>query len=122
MLDQIKDMEQQKRGETPGTEEFARLAYDVAELARTVMRWSELQLRQANEALGAGAPPSAPPLREVSSRRLDVVLAEWRQAEIRLSQASPGSPDAAEAAADAARLRLEYRALQERKMDETRSG
>ena len=39
---------------------------------------------------------------------------------MRLSQAPPGSPDAAEAADEVTRLRNEYRALQDRKLDEQR--
>ena len=117
ILDEIRDAELAKRQESPGTETFAKLAYDVMELARTVSRWSELQLRQANEALGRQGPEdNGRVLAEVPARRLDEILAEWRQAEIRLSQAQPGSSDADHAAADAARLRLEYQALQEKKL------
>jgi hypothetical protein len=122
MLDRLRDAEIEKRGHAPGTESFARLAYDVVELSRTVTRWSELQLRQANEALDLGATPAAPALVEVPPRRLDEVLAEWRQAEIRLSHAAPGSQEAAEAAEDAARLRDEYRQLQERKLEARGDG
>ena len=121
MLDQLRELETRKRELTPGTEEFARLAWDVADLARTTVRWSELQLRQANEALEAGTAQPAVALVDVPVRRLDEVLAEWRQAEIRLSQALPGSPDAEAAAQDASRLRAEYGELQARKHDGRRA-
>lgn len=121
MLDEIRELELAKRAETPGTDTFAQLAYDVMEHVRTVVRWSELQLRQANEMHGTAAADSGRPLESVEPRRLDVVLAEWRQAEVRLSQAQPGAPEARDAAADAERLREEYRSLQERKLEEQRS-
>ena len=117
MLDRLREVEVAKRAQAPGTEAFASLAYEVVELARTAVRWSELELRMANEALGKGPTGSGAALAEVPTRRLDEVLAEWRQAEIRLSQAVPGSGDADAAAADAARLRLEYAELQARKIN-----
>lgn len=124
MVDRLREAEVLKRDHAPGSDEFARLAYEVMELSRNVTRWSELQLRQANEAAEhrEGPEPTAPVLADVPARRLDVVLAEWRQAEIRLSQSLPGSQDVAEAAADAERLRLEYRELQARKLDEQRGS
>jgi len=120
MLDRVRELESRKRELAPGTEAFAKLAWDVAEQARLIVRWSELQLRQANEMLSQPA-ASKVPLVDVPPRRLDTVLAEWRQAEMRLSQASPGSPDAERAAGDVARLRDEYRVLQERKLEAQRS-
>jgi hypothetical protein len=128
MVDRLRVLEERKRDRVPGDEDFTRLAWEVSELARTVLRWSELQLRQANEVRGdpgRGDPSgedaaieSPRPLAMTEPRRLDVVLAEWRQAEVRLSQAPFGSPEAEAASADAARLRTEYRRLQERKLDE----
>jgi hypothetical protein len=114
ILDQLSALERRKRELAPGTEAFAALAWDVVEGARTAVRWAELQLRQANQALAGGE--AERPLVDVKPRRLDEVLAEWRQAEIRLSQAAPGSREADDAATDAERLRLEYRELQERKL------
>jgi hypothetical protein len=120
MLDRVRDLESRKRQLAPGTQDFARLAWEVAEQARLIVRWSELQLRQANESLTNGAAPFVP-LVDTPPRRLDVVLAEWRSAEMRLSQAPPGSPEADDAARDVARLRDEYGVLQERKLEEQRS-
>jgi hypothetical protein len=114
MLERLRRAEDAKRALTPGTAEFARMAWDVLELARTVTRWSELQLRQANEFLADGKADA--PLEAAPKRRLDAVLAEWRQSEIRLSHAPPGSSQAIIAAADADRLREEYRELQDRKL------
>jgi hypothetical protein len=121
MLDRIKDLESRKREEVVGTEPFSRLAWEVNEAARLVQRWAELQLRQANEARADDGSSAALPLVAVSPRRLDVVLAEWRQAEIVLSQALPESPEADRAAEDVARLRREYGILQERKLEEQRA-
>ena len=121
MLDRIKDLESRKREEVVGTERFSRLAWEVNEAARLVQRWAELQLRQANQARAEDGSSAALPLVAISPRRLDVVLAEWRQAEIVLSQALPESPEADRAAEDVARLRREYGVLQERKLEEQRA-
>ena len=118
MLDRIRELESRKRLEVVGTERFSRLAWEVNEAARIVQRWAELQLRQANEARTVDDGSAAVPLVDVPARRLDVVLAEWRRAEIVLSQAQPGSPEADRAAEDVARLRYEYCVLQERKLEE----
>ena len=121
MLDRIKDLESRKREEVVGTERFSRLAWEVNEAARLVQRWAELQLRQANQARAEDGSSAALPLVAISPRRLDVVLAEWRQAEIVLSQAQPESPAADRAAEEVARLRREYGILQERKLEEQRA-
>lgn len=115
MLDRLRGAEEVKRARAPGTPEFADLAYRVVELSRTLTAWAELQLRLANEALAADE-PSPEPLESVRPRRLDEVLAEWRRAEIRLSHASPASPEALTAAEEAEDLRREYGRLQERKL------
>ena len=120
MLDRVRDLESRKRELAPGTDDFARLAWEVVEQARLLVRWSELQLRQANESLADASGPTVP-LVDVPARRLDVVLAEWRTAEMRLSQAVPGSSEAEEAARDVARLRDEYGVLQDRKIEEQRA-
>lgn len=120
MVDRLRAAEEAKRGMAPGSPGFAPKAFEVLELARTVTRWAELQLRQANEAPRPGESAPSPALRDVPKRRLDEVLAEWRQAEIRLSQAHPDSGDRRTAADDADRLRDEYRELQARKMSEHR--
>ena len=116
MLERLRAAEQEKRGRLPGTREFADLAFEVLELSRMVTRWAEHQLQQANERL-AEVPPSAIPLSETSKRRLDEVLAEWRQAEIQLSVVLPGSPEYAAATAAVERLREEYRGLQDAKRE-----
>ena len=116
MLERLQAAEQLKRGHLPGTREFADLAFEVLELSRMVTRWAEHQLQQANERL-AELPPSSVPLSETSKRRLDEVLAEWRQAEIQLSLVLPGSTEYATATASVERLREEYRQLQDAKME-----
>jgi hypothetical protein len=116
MLERLRAAEQDKRGHLPGTREFADLAFEVLELSRMVTRWAEHQLQQANERL-AEVPPSSVPLSQTPKRRLDEVLAEWRQAEIQLSVVLPGSPEFDVATAAVERLRDEYRGLQNEKMD-----
>lgn len=51
-----------------------------------------------------------PPIEEVvPSREIQVILAEWRDAERRTIEATAGSAEHAQAEADANRLRAEYR-------------
>ena len=119
-LTRLRDLESRKRREIVGTETFAQLAWEVVEAARLVQRWAEIQLRQANEALVDDTPSIDVPLGDVPARRLDIILAEWRQAEMVLSQALPGSREAERASDDVARLRAEYGVLQDRKLTEQR--
>jgi hypothetical protein len=116
MVDRLREAEEAKRALAPGSREFARLAYEIVEISRTVTRWSELQLRQANEFAMDADRPQPPTLRDTPKRRLDEILAEWRQAEIRLSHASPDDPEARAAAEAVDRLREEYREQQARKI------
>lgn len=115
MVERLRAAEQDKRDLKPGTREFADLAFEVLELSRIVTRWAEHQLQQANERLAEPA-QSRVPLSQTPKRRLDSVLAEWRQAEIQLSLVLPGSPEYAAATASVERLREEYRTLSDAKM------
>lgn len=54
---------------------------------------------------------------DVEPRPLDRVLAHWREAQLRLEIAVPGSPEAEAAARDIERLREEYQAGHESRVD-----
>ena len=66
------------------------------------------QLAETNAVRGVSA--DAVPLSDVEPRRLDVVLTHWREAQLRLGIAEPGSREAQTAADDVERLRDEYQA------------
>ena len=116
MLRQLQHIEQVKREVTVGSERFIALAREAEDLRRNVFRWSQFQGRLAElspEARARGE-LSGKPLEHVTARRIDRILADWREAELRFERAAPGSEAAAGAAADIERLREEYREMHER--------
>jgi hypothetical protein len=111
MLQRVVELEQQKRTYAIGSPEFVTAAEEVERLARVVFRWSQMELQLAHDARREGG--SRPPLTDVVPRPLDRILAEWREAQLRLEGARPGSTEAESAVNDVERLREEFRAAQE---------
>ena len=62
----------------------------------------------AKERVAAGQLPGDVTLEDVEPRKLDVILAQWREAQLRLEIATPGSTEAELAVGDIERLREEY--------------
>jgi len=121
IIDELRSLEEQKRRETVGSEEFVSLAEQAAQLGRLVFRWAELQLEMAQEAAARLARgEQAPDVRlvDVTPRPIDRILALWREAQIRLEIAQPGSPEADAATVDIERLREEYQISHESLSDE----
>jgi len=113
MLDRLADIERRKAEiEEVGSAPFVELAAEAEALAQVVFRWSQLQLQQAIAATLVPREERAVRLADIQPRRLDVILADWRQAQVRLDAARPGTPEALRAADDVERLRTEYRAAQ----------
>jgi hypothetical protein len=114
MLELITEMdagERAKRELALGTPEFVARAVDVERIARMAFRWSQMQLQMAERAAerrARGELTDSVPLIDVQPRPLDVVLANWREAQLRLEVARPGSPEAQSASDDIERLREEY--------------
>ncbi len=117
MLARLVGIESFKRTLPPGSPGFVGQAEDAERLSRLVFRWSQLQLDLARQAVGAAerGELSRRSLEDIPPRRLDQILTEWREAQLRLEIATPGSPEAATASNDVERLREEYRAAQERR-------
>jgi hypothetical protein len=116
LIERLHTLEQQKHHVGVGTPEFLELAGEVERLSRLVFRWSGIQMQSAEHAAAAverGETPGTP-LDAVQPRKLDVVLAFWREAQLRFELAKPGSDEAAQAAADIERLREEFHATQEK--------
>jgi hypothetical protein len=116
MLDEHRGMEQQKRSLALGTREFVDLAAKAADQGRLVFRWTQLQLQMAYEAaarLERGEQAPNVHLIEVVPRPIDKILANWREAQLRLEIARPGSPEAITATDDIERLREEYQLAHE---------
>jgi hypothetical protein len=111
ILDELRAMEIKKRSAPIGSPEFIELARSALNHGRLAFRWTDLQLRLAEEAaarVARGEEPKGVRIEDVASRPMDQILAQWREAQIRLEIAEPGSPAATAAASEIERLREEY--------------
>ena len=107
LMDEVRHAEERKREVPLGSEEFVELAVRVAMRARVVSRWADLQLQLA-QSIPYGVEDVS--ISDLRPRPLERVLALWREAQIRLELAPPGSAAAAQAVEDIERLRNEYQA------------
>ena len=113
-IDQLRAAEERKRSVKVGSADFVAAAEEAAELSRLTFRWAQMQLEmaratQVQEVQEDGIHPEVR-LINVEPRPLDRVLALWREAQLRLETARPGSPAADAAVRDIERLRDEYQA------------
>ena len=107
LMDEVRQAEERKREVPLGSEAFVELAVRVATRARVVSRWADLQLQLA-QSIPYGVEDVS--ISDLRPRPLERVLALWREAQIRLELAPPGSPAAEQAVDDIERLRNEYQA------------
>jgi hypothetical protein len=114
MIDRLRASERSKQNVDYGSPQFVELAAEAERLSRIVFRWASMQMQMAGVAASAVSrgEQSPAPLAEVVPRRLDRILANWREAQMRLEIAKPGTPEASAAADDLERFREEYRATQ----------
>lgn len=115
-LDVLVAIEEEKRTLEPGDERLVELAGRIEEIAQRILSGSvrQHQLTQVVNAQVEAGSASAPETSiDDTSRPIQAVLAEWREAERRHLAAEPGSAEAAEADALVARLRDEYRRAHE---------
>jgi len=116
ILDELRAMEVNKRSTPIGSAEFVELARAASRHGRLAFRWTDLQLQPAEEAAARVARGEAAPdirISDVTPRPMDQILALWREAQIRLEIAQPGSPEASAAADEIERLRDEYQVSHE---------
>ena len=120
IIDRIAQIERDKREVVIGSPHFVDLASEVEQLARLLFRWASFQMQLATESSAAASRGDVPnqAIDTIKPRALDRVLALWREAQIRLELAKPGSPEAQAAATDIERLREEYHATTEAKLAE----
>src|SRR4051812_9058618 len=114
-------MEDEKRELAPGDPRLVELAGRIQDIAERVLAGTvrQHQLTQvANVQVEAGSPGAPTKPIADTPRTLPAVLAEWRDAERRRSNAEPGSAEEAEARALVDALRDEYR----RAYDAARGG
>jgi hypothetical protein len=107
LMDDVRRSEEVKRTVPLGSDAFVELALRVANDARVVSRWADLQLQLA-QSIPQGVEHAT--IADEEPRQLEQVLALWREAQIRLELAVPGSAAAAKAVEDIERLRNEYQA------------
>jgi hypothetical protein len=110
-IDRLRAAEERKRSVEIGSPDFVAAAEEASELSRLTFRWAQMQLEMAR-AMQAHLNGVQPDVRliNVDPRPLDRVLAQWREAQLRLEMARPGSPEAEAAVRDIERLRDEYQA------------
>jgi hypothetical protein len=116
MLDELRGMEQGKRSVSMGSPEFVELAVRAADQGRLVFRWTQMQLQMAHESAARverDEQAANVHLIEVVPRPIDRILAHWREAQLRLEIARPGSPEAMAATDDIERYREEYQLAHE---------
>ena len=112
-LEQMKDLETEKRRVPAGSKRFVELARQLDDLALQILRHSEYQesvaetMEERREA-GGGVSRPIEEIKPEPRSRADI-LSDWRAAERALAAADIASVAAAEAAADVRRLREEYR-------------
>ena len=110
-IDRLRAAEERKRSVQVGSPDFVAAAEEASELSRLAFRWAQMQLEMAR-AIQSSTDGIQPDVRliNVEPRPLDRVLAHWREAQLRLELARPGSPEAEAAVRDIERLRDEYQA------------
>jgi hypothetical protein len=113
VLNQLADLETQKRALPGGSPEFVTLSRRIADLSVEVLRRSEVEadLAESLEERRRAGLAQTKPIEAVApaARDLQVILDEWRAAERQLAQADPAGIESADAAASVRRLRDEYR-------------
>lgn len=113
IIDKLRSIEEQKRVEALGSATFMELAKQATAQSRLAFRWCQMQEQMAADAatrVARGEQAADIRLAEVTPRPLDRILADWREAQLRLEIAQPGSPEAAAATEEIERLREEYQA------------
>jgi hypothetical protein len=116
MLDWINGMQEAERAKHDlplGSPEFVAKAVEVERISKLAFRWAQMQLQVAEQAARrreSGELTGSEPLGNFEPRPLDIVLSNWREAQLRLEVAPLGSPEAQQAVDDIERLREEYQA------------
>lgn len=116
-LEALTALEEEKRtipANDPKLTELARRIHEIA--GRVLQRTGEQQALTEQSAAASTAVRADPPIDDVV-RSPAAILAEWRAAEQKAAAIPAGTPEAAELRILAARLREEYRAAFEARLD-----
>lgn len=120
LIERLRMLETEKRGHPLGSTEFVALATEAEELSRLVFRWSQMQEALAEQSRSGDVP--AVPIRDVPPRPIHQLLADWREAELRLVGAPLGSPEAQSATDRIEELREEYQRLTDEQRRSVQDG
>jgi hypothetical protein len=111
-LEQLRELELEKRQMMPGTDQFQAIARDIEMLAASVLTKTaeQEQLAELSTDVRQATGHTAPPIADITvTREPSAILAEWREAERRLADAPAGTIEHDEARGEVDRLRNEYR-------------
>jgi hypothetical protein len=112
-LAELHALEQEKRRIEPDSPRLVRLAEEIEALAARVMGSSIRQRQRAEAIVGDGGPDAPDVTIAETPREIHVILAEWRDTERQLADATPGSADVDVAGKRIDELRREYRRAHE---------
>ena len=115
-LAMLAGLEQEKRSLPHDSPRLVSLAEEIEQLAMRVLGQSRRQRslsETVNDQSQPGSGVATAPSIEATPREIHLILADWRHAERRATEASAGSPEQREAEDAIERLREEYRAAHE---------
>jgi hypothetical protein len=118
-IDELQDIEIQKRSVAPDDPAFLELARRVDHLATVVLEQSGRQRAMAGVTTGPTGRATTPIVDVPADAPMATILEGWRAAERRLVAANPGSEAARMAEAEAAAYREAYRRAWEVRVDRT---
>jgi hypothetical protein len=108
-LTELQALEQEKRQTEPDNPRLVHLAEEIEALAVRVMGSSMRQRERAEAIVGVGGSSAPDQSIAETPREIHVILAEWRDTERQLSEATPGTPEVDIAERRIDMLRREYR-------------
>jgi len=112
-VERLHALEERKRELSP--EKTVEAALEVETLTAEILEWAKRQTELAT-LVAKAKPTNLRPIAVIPPRALNVVLADWREAERVLNEQPPGTASWESARADVERLREEYaRAYQHRR-------
>ena len=118
-VERLHALEQRKRELSP--EKTVDAAREVETLTAEILEWAKRQTELAARVAEA-QPANLRPIAVIPPRALNVVLADWRDAERALNEQAPGTASWESGRADVERLREEYARAYQHRRSSDRAG